>query len=69
MTRALSIKTISYAKLQNRYGGKYIARRGDQVVASAGTYDELIEQLRALGVERTELVIAFIPSPDVFYVY
>ncbi len=32
---------VDYAQLQEQYGGRYVVRRGEEVLASAETYDEL----------------------------
>jgi hypothetical protein len=44
---------VDYAQLQLLYGGRYVARRDSDVVASAEGYDQLLEQLDRAGVDRT----------------
>jgi len=41
---------VKYASLQRRYGGRYVARRGADVVADADTYDALSDQLDRAGI-------------------
>jgi len=60
---------IDYAELQQRYGGRYIARRGDEVVASADTYDELSEQLEKAAVDWAQLTIEYVEPTNVACAY
>jgi hypothetical protein len=60
---------IDYTELQRRYGGRYVARRGGEVVASAETYDGLSEQLERAGVNWGELVLEYVEPASVIGVY
>ena len=60
---------VNYSQLQQRYGGRYVARRGGEVVASAETYDELDDQLEQAAVDWATLVIEYIEPPDRVCVY
>ncbi len=60
---------LDYMKLQEHYGGRSVALRGGEVVASAETYEELAEQLDRAGMDWTQLEIAWIDPPDVVCVY
>jgi Family of unknown function (DUF5678) len=51
---------IDYIQLQERYGGRYIARRDDEVIASAETYDALSGQLDGMAVDWGTLVIEYV---------
>lgn len=60
---------VDYAELRERYGGRYVARRDKEVVASAQTYDELSDELEKLAVEWGELIIEYVEPPNVVSVY
>ena len=60
---------VDYVQLQHQYGGRYVARREGEVVASAETYDALIDQLEAAGVDSTDLIIEYIEPADTVCVY
>jgi hypothetical protein len=42
---------IDYVQLQRQYGGRYIARRDGEIVASAESYDALSDHLDGMAVE------------------
>ncbi len=48
---------VDYAQLQEQYGGRYVVRRGEEVLASAETYDELSASLEKAAVAWEELII------------
>ena len=58
-----------YDELQKRFGGRFIARRADEVVASAETYDELLDTLKRMGAERTGLVVEYVYPSDRVHVF
>jgi hypothetical protein len=60
---------IEYAELQRRHGGRYVARRGNDVIASAGSYRELSAQLDRLAARRADLVVEYVEPPDVVSAY
>lgn len=60
---------ISYPELQALYGGRYVARRRIEVVASAETYDQLVDELERAQVDWPELIIEFVELPDAVGVY
>ena len=60
---------IDYAELQQRYGGRYVARRDGEVIASAETYDELSEQLEEAAVEWSQLLIEYVEPANITCVY
>jgi Family of unknown function (DUF5678) len=51
---------VDTAPLQRLYGGRYIARRDGEVIASAETYRELSEQLDQMAVSWDRLVIEYV---------
>ena len=59
----------SYAELQEKYGGQFVALRGGQVVAAAKTYRELLEAVQHAGVDRTELTFEHIEPADALRAY
>lgn len=56
-------------KLQEQYGGRYIACRDGHVIVSAPTYDELSEHLDALGTEGNDLIIEYVEPISSIRVY
>jgi hypothetical protein len=60
---------VDYASLQERYGGRYVARRNGEVIASAETYNELSDQLEEAAVQWAELIIEYVEPRDSIRVY
>ena len=60
---------VDYAQLQQRYGGRYVARRDSEVITSADTYDELCDQLEKAAVDWSELVIEYVEPANIVCVY
>lgn len=58
-----------YAKLQERYGGLYVARRGEDVRISGRTFDELVEKMDEIRTELGELVIEYIEPIESIAIY
>jgi hypothetical protein len=69
MKRAVSVKAISYARLQRRYGGQFIARQNGKVLASGSTYQELLQAIRKRQLNRLELIIGYVPPKDAICIY
>ena len=69
MKRIATVKTISYAKLQRRYGGKFIARRDGEVLASATTYRALLSAINKRQLDRRLLIIGYISPKDAICIY
>ncbi len=63
------MKTISYARLQERYSGEYIARNGARVLEHAGTYTRLMKRLAQKHIDRTTLSIGFVPPKSAICIY
>ena len=53
-----------YAALQQQYGGRYVARRGTEVIASARSLGDLIDRAEAAAVDWTAVVIEYVERPD-----
>ncbi|MBI4546376.1 MAG: hypothetical protein HY707_00225 [Ignavibacteriae bacterium] len=60
---------IDYTALQQKYGGRYIARRDGDVIANAETYDELIDRLENEGAQWEELIIEYVEPVNIVCVY
>lgn len=60
---------VDYAQIQQLYGGRYVARREGEVVASADTYDQLVDQLDRAAVDSVDLIIEYVEPADVVCVY
>ena len=63
------VKTISYATLQRRYGGKFIAREDGKVLASGGTYRQLLQAIRKRGLNRQALIVGYVPPKNAICIY
>jgi hypothetical protein len=60
---------LDYTHLQQRYGGQYIARRDDKVIASAETYDALSDILEHRPGAWESLVIEYVEPVGSVRVY
>lgn len=69
MTRNIPVKVISYAKLQRRYGGKFIAREDGKVLASGKTYTELLRVIRRRHLNRHTLIVGYVPPKEAICIY
>ncbi len=54
-------------ELRERFGGKHVARRGDEVLASADTMGELFALLKDRGIDSTDVVVEFVRPKGVTY--
>ena len=62
-------ESIELARLQEAYGGKYIATRGDEVIASAGNLGELFQTLDARGDYTEDVVVRHVRPKGQICVY
>ena len=60
---------FDYAALQQRYGGRYVARRGSEIVASGESYDDLSEQLDDAAVEWHDIIVEYVEPSDLVRIY
>ena len=60
---------VESAELQQRYGGRYVARCKEEVIASATTNDELSDQLEGAAVEWADLIIEYVEPATIIRVY
>ena len=65
----MRVKTASYAKLQPRYGGRFIARADGHVLASGATYRQLLAAIRKRRLQRGRLIIGYVPPKDAICIY
>lgn len=63
------MKPLSYIQLQERYGGKFIARSNSQIVAWGSTYKSLISKLNKKHISRNNLIFAYIHPKGTICVY
>ncbi len=55
---------MDYTKFQEKYGGQFIARKGDEVIASADTHGELVRKLEEKGVQFTDITFGYVRPKD-----
>ena len=63
----MSGASIDYAHLQEVHGGKFVAVRNGEVVASAGTDAELVRIVEENGLDGDDLVFEYVRAKDRFY--
>lgn len=64
-----AMATLDYAQLQATYGGRYVARRGDRVIADAESYDALCDELDRVNGSWADVVIEYVEPADSVSVY
>lgn len=69
MNRIARLHTVSYDKLQQRYGGRFIARHDSTVLASGGTYRQLLQAIRKQGLKRKDVIVGYVPPKDAICIY
>ena len=69
MKPKVTVTVVSYAKLQRRYGGKFIAREDGKVLASGETYQALLTAIRKRRLNRQALIIGYIPPKKAICIY
>ncbi len=57
-----------YARLQDVYGGKFVATRNGEVVASGDTNAEMLRELKEKGLDGQGLLFRFVWAKDTIYV-
>ena len=58
-----------YAALQREHGGRYVARRGTEVIASSRTLGGLIDHTDQMVIDWTGVVIEYVEQPDRIRIY
>ncbi len=56
---------IDYMTLQEHYGGRYVAERNGEVIASAETFDQLCDQLERPDTDWDGVVIGYVEPIDI----
>ena len=65
----MSQESIDYARLQDEYGGKFVATLRGEVVASGETSAEMLRELKEKGLDAEGLAFQFVWAKDKFYVF
>ena len=60
---------LQYAKLQRRYGGRFIAREDGKVLASGQTYRALLQTIRKRKLDRQSLIVGYVPPQKAICIY
>jgi hypothetical protein len=63
------MKSISYSQLQERYGGKFIAKVNSQVIASAKTSKTLWNKVRDRIGNSSKMIIEYIEPKGALCTY
>jgi len=58
-----------YPELQRRYGGEYVARRGEDVLANAKSYADLSRDLDEASMDLEDVVIEYVEPPGLVSAY
>ena len=58
---------MDYSELQERYGGKHVARRGDEVLESADTMGALLQKLKVKSLLSVDVTVEFVRRKDQIY--
>jgi len=54
-------------ELQDKYGGQFIARKGDEVIAAADTMGEILRILKDKSLISTDVTIEHVRPKDIVY--
>ena len=65
----MSKESIEYARLQDEYGGKFVALRNGEVVASGDTSAEMLRELKENGLDGESVAFEFVEAKDKIYVF
>jgi hypothetical protein len=52
---------INLIKFQQKYGGKYIARKGNKVILSAKTFNYLVKKIKINHLTAKNFIFTYIP--------
>ena len=63
----LSLESIALARLQEAYGGKFVATRNGEVVASGDNNAEMLRDLKEKGLDGQGLLFQFVPAKDTIW--
>ena len=62
-------KAVSYANLQRRYGGRFIARKNSKVLASGVTYAQLLRAIHKHRLNRQHVIVGYVPPQSAICIY
>ena len=66
----IALTPTFYLKAQKKYGGRYIARKKNRILASAKNLKDLIKIMKARKIVHTgEVSIGYVPSSKTYHVY
>ena len=65
----LSQESIEYARLQDAYGGKFVATRNGEVVASGDTAAEMLRELKEKEIAPEDVAFQFVEAKDTIYIF
>ena len=63
----MSQESIDYARLQDEYGGKFVATRKGEVVASGDTNAEMLRDLKEKGLDGEGLVFEYVRPKGIIW--
>lgn len=63
------MEPVDYISLQDSYGGKHIAVRDEQVIASADTLGEVVREIKEKGLPLEEVVFEYVRPKGMVCVY
>lgn len=55
-------------RLPEKYGGKFVARLDDKVVAVGDSIEEVKEAVRKKGIDPKLVVIDYVPKEDIIFI-
>lgn len=59
--------TMDYGNLQEKYGGRHVARRGEEVIASSEDLARLLSELKKKGLMSEEVVVEYVRPKGTVY--
>ena len=59
----------NFDSLQKKFGGKFVAIKETNVLASANSFQEVLKQVSSIKVNQTEVIIQFIPAEGEIILY
>jgi hypothetical protein len=63
------MEDIDYTRIQEAYGGKFVAIRKNEVIASADTHGELFRELKEKNLDSEDVVFEYIRPKGMVCVY
>jgi len=60
---------LTYLELQDKFGDQFIARLDGQVICSGKTFEELVQKMKAQGVDETRVTLEYIEPKGEVVVY